>query len=412
MKWILSNALGSSGLDSVLGMTPLVSTLPPDRIHVGSDEQAQLNLFMYHVSQNASWRNVDLPSTDPQGRRISNPPLALNLHYFISAYGKNEFDAEILLGWAMQILHETPVLSKDLVQSSLAAMATSTGATSEMKAIANTTLADQVELAKITPEIVSTEDLSKLWTAFQANYYRTTAAYQVSVLLIRATHPVRSNLPVQSRNIAVQLWQPPLIDNLVPSLVGAGETLTIQGRNFIGDAIGDTKLSFDGGAPVAPDLAQDKVLKAKVPALLPAGIRTVQVARSVRFGAPTDPHRGFVSNPATFMLVPALQAPIPTAVKAGTNLTLTVSPPVGRSQRAAVLIGDQAVEIDARPPTAPATSTTLTFPIPADFPVATPPVALPLRLRIDGAQSRITQDTNSASPTYLQWLPQLQVTGP
>ena len=38
-----------------------------------------------------------------------------------SAYGPNELDAEILLGWAMQILHEQPVLTRDIVQSSLTA---------------------------------------------------------------------------------------------------------------------------------------------------------------------------------------------------------------------------------------------------------------------------------------------------
>jgi hypothetical protein len=33
----------------------------------------------------------------------------------------------------------------------------------------------------------------------------------------------------------------------------------------------------------------------------------------------------------------------------------------------------------------------------------------PLRVEVDGAQSKLTLDTNPASPTYNQWLPQVEV---
>ena len=39
-------------------------------------------------------------------------------------------------------------------------------------------LADQVELMKIWPQTLTTEEISRLWTAFQAKY-RPTAAYQI-----------------------------------------------------------------------------------------------------------------------------------------------------------------------------------------------------------------------------------------
>ena len=55
----------------------------------------------------------ELPSRDERGRqRLSNPPLALDLHYLLTAYGADDLDAEILLGYAMQLLHETPVLTR------------------------------------------------------------------------------------------------------------------------------------------------------------------------------------------------------------------------------------------------------------------------------------------------------------
>ena len=64
-------------------------------------------------------------------------------------------------------------------------------------ALAASDLAEQVELIKITPQPMSTEEASKLWTAFQTNY-RPSAAYHVSVVLIEGA-ATRSPLPVLTR---------------------------------------------------------------------------------------------------------------------------------------------------------------------------------------------------------------------
>ena len=52
-------------------------------------------------------------------------------------------------------------------------------------------LADQLEQIKITPEYLSTEEMSKLWTAVQS-HYRPTAAYMATVVLIESTLPARA----------------------------------------------------------------------------------------------------------------------------------------------------------------------------------------------------------------------------
>ena len=64
------------------------------------------------MTPNQGWRNVNLPSRNGTGERLTNPPLALNLHYLLTAYGAQDFNAEILLGYAMQLLHETPVFAR------------------------------------------------------------------------------------------------------------------------------------------------------------------------------------------------------------------------------------------------------------------------------------------------------------
>ncbi len=106
------------------------------------------------------------------------------------------------------------------------------------------------------------------------------------------------------------------------------------------------------------------------------------------------------------MLLPTLVTP-PATTQIGTTLTLTVNPPVGRRQRAVALIGGQSIEIGARPVSAPTTSATLAFPIPATgfTPVAAPGAVL--RVSIDGAESRM--QPNPAPPPAPPYLPLIVV---
>jgi hypothetical protein len=414
LKSMLTNALTSTGVNTAFQTPASVSALSPDLVTTGPEEQPQLNLFMYYTSVNTSYRNADLPSRDRAGNRVSNPPLALNLHYLMSAYGKSELDPEILLAWAMQIFYENPVLTRQTVQSLLTALATAPGATPEMQAVAQTSLASQFELIKITPESLSNEEISKLWMAFDA-HYRPTTSYQVSVVLIQESQPFKSNLPVQSRRVLAQPMQGPFIDSVLPQVVATGDVLTISGRGFIGDTPTDTMVSFDGGKPVPADSLQGNVLTIAIPAGLQAGVRSVQVIRNVSFGTPGDPHKGFSSEAALYQLRPTISGltpNVPLPVTTGTPLVINVKPNVGRTQRAALFIGDYAIQIDSRPAGAPDSSPALTFPIPASFPHTNPPTALPLRLQVDGVDSLLTLDQQSASPTFGQFLPQAQVTGP
>jgi hypothetical protein len=404
LRWILREAVTGSGVDTAVNATPTISALPPDRIVVGDTEIPQVNIFMYHVSLNSGWRNVGLPELDGGGRRVNAPPLAIDLHFLLSAYGPHELDGEILLGWAMQVMHEQPVLTRDLVQTALTSIATAVGATTEDQRVGLSTLADQAELIKLSPQSLSTEEVYRLWPAFNA-HYRATAAYLATVLLVQRQRPVRAALPVQVRNILVQPMERPVIVDVSPGLVATGEQLVITGRHFIGESAADTVVTFDDGTSVAPDTLQDAVARVTIPASLLAGVRGVQITRRLRFGSPGDPHQGVQSNLASFMLLPSIVTP-PAATQVGTTLTLTINPPVGRRQRAAVLIGSQSVELDPRPSSALATSATLHFPIPADFaPVVAPGAAL--RVRIDGAESRV--QPNPAAPPAPPYLPLIVV---
>lgn len=140
-----------------------VTTRPPDKARDGSAGN-QVNLFLYQTRPNAAWRNLE--SAGP-----GQPPLALNLHYLLSAYGDNEDDAEPfshrLLGEAMHLFHANPVLDPQQIRA----------------ALAGNDLYEQVERVRITLQPLALEELTKLWSTFQTPY-RISVAYEVSVVLI------------------------------------------------------------------------------------------------------------------------------------------------------------------------------------------------------------------------------------
>jgi hypothetical protein len=122
LKSLLNAGLSEGGPSTVLVSPPGITNMSPDLIATGQDEPPQLNLFMYYASINPALRNLDLPSTDSNGNVISNPPLPINLHYLVTAYGANPYDPEILLAFAMQVFHNTPVVPRSTIQAALTAL--------------------------------------------------------------------------------------------------------------------------------------------------------------------------------------------------------------------------------------------------------------------------------------------------
>src|SRR5262245_49691664 len=182
-------------------MSPVkVTAVAPDTIKLDDpDAPPSLNLFLYRTSRNQGWAEVGLPAYDSNGTRLTNPPLALNLHYLLTAYGSDDFQAEILLGYAMHLLHERPVLDRAAIGK---ALQTGTVAPSILppafQALSASDLADQLEAVTITDEPMDSEEMSRLWSAIQS-HYRPTTAYVVSVVLIEPRKPGRTPLPVLSR---------------------------------------------------------------------------------------------------------------------------------------------------------------------------------------------------------------------
>ena len=168
----------NNGLSACLIGGVKVSVLPPDRIPVGNDEPSQINLFMYRVSPyTALSRGEKSPLAKPVEENKRSSRLSLELSYLLTAYGAQDFHAEILLGKAMQVFYETPVLQPESLRKAVALLpSTGSGKAKEEGEI-------QFEQLRITPQFLSFEDMSKLWSALQARY-RPSVVYQVSAVVI------------------------------------------------------------------------------------------------------------------------------------------------------------------------------------------------------------------------------------
>ena len=167
LKDLLNDGLLNHDLSSIGSFS--VTATPPDRVTTGQNEPNQLNLFLYQITPNLGWRNMDLPSRDGNGAQLANAPLAIDLHYLLTAYGSQDLNAEVLLGYAMQLLHETPVLTRAQLRTVLGAPSPVDGSIlpSPFGSLSALDLADQVELIKISPVFLTSEELSKMWTAMQ-----------------------------------------------------------------------------------------------------------------------------------------------------------------------------------------------------------------------------------------------------
>lgn len=333
---------------SVLG-TVSVSAIAPDLVEstygIGVGTNPVVNLFLHQVTLNAAWRNVGLPSLGSDGAtRLTNPPLALDLHYLLTTYASESAQAEALLGYAVLMLHENPILTRSTITSLLATLSSTTYNT----ALQDAGIAAQIEMIKIAPATLGREEMAWLWTALKADY-RPTFPFQVSVVLMRNDNPTAFSLPVLTRNIVVQAGGAAQLLAVRPpydqSPVIAGDTVVISGVSLSGasgivltNPVTNVKYQF---APAINDLT-NTLLSFVVPdvtAQMPCGACQVMLQFTDSSGNPTQQTNAVVIG----IGISIAAAPAPTAATSGsgTLITLTCDPRVQTQQQVALSLVSQ-----------------------------------------------------------------------
>jgi hypothetical protein len=390
LKNLLDNAVIHEPLVTSLGNV-FVSAVAPDIAKAAGSDKVRLNLFLYHVEPNQGWRNEAMPSRDAEGRRITNAPLALDLFYLITANGLDDIQAEILLGYAAQLLHEVPVLTRDAIRATF-----SGPLVPPLTTLATSGIAEQIEQIKITPHLLNSEESSKLWSALQSSY-RPSIAYRISVVLIEAKQPARTPLPVLRRApAAIPQLLPPyptLTAIVVPKNEPAamlGEAIVLEGHDLSGIGVKvwfasprlNAPLSI---TPAAIDVQPEKikVTLPNLPADWPAGNWSVWVEMT-KYGQKRT------SNSLPLAIVPKMHIAAnhvdadPTRIAGTVTIKLkALEPHVLPLQTASLVVGDREAQSNEHA----AKTQELTFVYaPA---VAPDPGTHLLRLRIDGVESRL-----------------------
>lgn len=403
LEQFLNAALNSP--QTTVGGTVTISAVAPDILQTklsAGDNTVHMNLFLHQVTHSAAWRNAGFPSLAADGSTaLRRPPLALDLHYLLTAYASEDTQAEALLGYAILMLHENAVIPRNQIRAALTNPQTSNlGANPLSTVLASSGLADQVEMIKIVPSTVNREEMAWLWTALKADY-RPTYPFQVSVVLIDMQYMPTVALPVLARNIAAQAGRPPQLFEVQPPnqqiAAAPGDTVTVTGQSLsaaTGVALLNARLGIQL-PPVAPVTITDSAIKFVAPdqpANVPAGIYSVTVLIADPSGQTGS------TNSLPMPLAPSvLTSPAPTATTnhsanpPTTTVSLSCKPQVLPNQSVTLILGSNMA------PASPieAATAALTF----QFPALASGSYL-VRLRVDGVESPISVNWAATPPVF------------
>jgi len=298
-----------------------------------------VNLYLYRVAPNAAYRNVDARTRRGEGTLLKTTLTALDLYYLFIFRGSDEkLEPQRMLGVVASTLNAQPLISTDNI----------TSAAKHHGFLKGSGLDAQIERVRITPSALTLEEFTKLWSAFFQVEYSLSAAYQASVVLIESDDIPQVALPVQARNIYVSPFRQPAITQVI-SQAGAGQpilstsTLVIQGSNL--SNITTVRLG-NVVVPVAPPVkVTNTTITVPVPAGLQAGVLGAQVIQQLLLGTPPQPHDGYESNVAAFVLQPVITPETATS----TEIKLSIAPAALEGQRVTLLLNEATLP----PPLAP-----------------------------------------------------------
>ncbi|MGW2723420.1 DUF4255 domain-containing protein [Streptomyces sp. NPDC001492] len=342
---------------------------PSDVAGTADGATAVLNLFLHRTGVDPAWRNTDPVGAHPGESR--HPALPLVLHYVFTAHaplGENSTVPERLLGAAMAALHERPELRAD-----------------DLRTAADfSDLHLQQEPVRVTPALMTADEMCRLWTAL-GHGYRLSVAYEARVVLIDSAMPGRAPLPVLRRGATgtgseamptAAGW--PVLQAVLPSVAAPGSDIVLSGSGFQ-TGTPSVRLTHPllGGPVVLPARADGATaVRATLGDELGAGLWSAVLV----LAGPDGSER--TTAPRHFHIAPRITSALPLTgardEEGAVVLTVQCAPAVHAGQRAELLVADRPV------PAEPFTRATGTL----RFRLAAGAAGrYPLRLRVDGVDS-------------------------
>lgn len=139
-----------------------------------------ISLCLYRVAINGSMRNAPR-KVEPDGKSY-RAPLPLDLYYLLTAWAGDVEMEQRLLGWAMRVIHDTPVLPAALINEHTAG-APAFGPS---------------ETVEITLDALSFQDMATVWDKLKPKM-QTSIFYIARMVLIESTRELVQAGPAQTR---------------------------------------------------------------------------------------------------------------------------------------------------------------------------------------------------------------------
>ena len=143
-----------------------------------------ISLFLYRIAANTSRRNLP-PTTGPDGRRF-RPPIPVDLYYIATAWAPTAVRQQRLLGWAIRMFEDVPVLPTGLLNNY--------GPEPE--------IFKQGETVEIILDSLTLQDLNNFWGVSKSSL-QLSIGYVARMLHIQSSMPITEYAEVQTREFGV-----------------------------------------------------------------------------------------------------------------------------------------------------------------------------------------------------------------
>jgi len=143
-----------------------------------------ISLFLYRIAPNITRRNLP-PTTGPDGRRF-RPPVPIDLFYIATAWAPTAVRQQRLLGWAIRMFEDVPVLPTNLLNNF--------GPEPE--------IFQPGETVELILDSLSLQDLNNFWGVSKASL-QLSVGYMARMLFIQSSMAMSEYAEVQTREFGL-----------------------------------------------------------------------------------------------------------------------------------------------------------------------------------------------------------------
>ncbi len=378
------------------------TTLPPGGISTGAPEVG-VNIFLYQVTSNPALANYDSAPNRAKGNPL-NRQVAIDLYYMMSCYGSDaELQPQRVLGSVISTLTDKRVLTSDLIRS--------TCNDPTFPFLAESDLADQIQQVTVAPVDISLEDLSKAWSVFYQVPYVLSVAYRACLVIVEGRENFLRSLPVRDSSPAgiVPFPASPHLEQVMVQgsrfePISINSVLTIRGRNLQSQTVE----IHVGDLVITPMEVKEREITFSLSntpfPMIQAGVQSLQVVHLLESTSPLMTN-AITSNVLPFVLCPTIINLSVQGVEEVEDhlrsavVVVQLDVLVREKQKVVIALNEWTMDAPSvymfdRPPLSSASST-------IEIPITNVKSGEYLvRIRIDGAESKLGVDDNPDSQTY------------